>query len=184
MIAQLNSYPNRLATAHTALTTHLTHQSRTITTLTHPLISPLAIPPSPEMIDLLNPMLTTLIHALPQPPSTPLPSIHALTTSTSELLSTLSTLSDTLHMMRQTTTLATRRLRTAKESLGTMKKEMDEAEIGLRYIEIGDWDKSLRERKAQRVCKEVVDGFEKVCDGWRDKLVAMSLERRVEVGAA
>ena len=173
----------RLATAHTALTSHLTHQTRIITTLTHPLVSPLAITPSPEIIAELAPLLTALLQSLPQPPATALPSIHAFNNSTTELLSTLSYLSDTLHMARQTTTQAARKLRSSREILSTIKREMQDAETSDHWIESGDWDRRIREREAQQACREVVDGFEKACDSWRARLVAMDGGGSVEVGA-
>jgi hypothetical protein len=173
----------RLATAHTALTSHVTYQTRLLIDLSHPLISPLSLPPSAEVIDALLPLLSSLIEALPQPPKTPLPALHALYTSTTELSSTLSYLSDTLHMTRQTTTLASRRLRAAREAVGTMKRAVEEAEAGERWLEIGGWNERLKERAAARVCGEVVGGFEEVCKGWRERLVRQG-GGEVKVGAA
>ena len=111
-----------------------------------------------------------------------MPALHALHTSTIDLLSTLSYLSDTLHMTRQTTTLAARRLRAAREAVETLRREMEEAEEGRRWLETGRWERKLREREAARVCGEVVGGFEEVCAGWRDRLLRQG-GGVVEVGA-
>ncbi|MCJ1392844.1 hypothetical protein MMC18_005716 [Xylographa bjoerkii] len=178
----VESHATRLSTAHTALTSHITHQTRLLQALTHPLLSPVGTPPSVGIIDTLLPLLPTLILSLPQPPTTALPLLHALSTSTTDLLSTLSYLSDTLHMTRQTTTLAARRLRAARELSESMRREAEEAEEGVRWIETGGWDARLRQREAARVCGEVVGGFEEVCAGWRERLARQG-GGGVEVGA-
>jgi len=178
----VESHATRLSTAHTALTSHIMHQTRLLQALTHPLLSPMGLPPSVETMDNLLPLLPTLILSLPQPPTIALSSLHALSTSTTDLLSTLSYLSDTLHMTRQTTTLAARRLRAAREVVESMRREVEEAEEGMRSIEMGGWDERLRGREAARVCGEVVGGFEEVCAGWRARLARQG-GGEVEVGA-
>ncbi|MCJ1374718.1 hypothetical protein MMC20_005950 [Loxospora ochrophaea] len=168
----VESSATRLSTAHTALTTHLTYQTRLLTSLTHPLLSPLSVPPSPDLVASLAPLLTSTLLALPTPSSTALSAIHALHSSTTDLLSTLSYLSDTLHMTRQTTTLASRRLRAAREVVAELKREVEEREEGVRWVEKGGWDARLKGRECAGVCEGVVGGFEEVCKGWRERLVA------------
>ena len=73
-------------------------------------------------------------------------------------------------MSRQTTSIASRRLKTAKEQVSEWKKESDLKEQGVRWIEKGEWDRRLREREAERSCASVVNGFEEVCDQWRKRL--------------
>lgn len=90
--------------------------------------------------------------------------------STRELLQHLANVSDTLHMSRQTTANATRRLRTSKEQLIEWKRDNDKTEEGRAYIERGDWDRRLREREAKRACANVLEGFEDVCGTWRKRL--------------
>ena len=49
-------------------------------------------------------------------------------------------------------------------------------------MEKGRWDDRLAERDCARVCGEVVGGFEDVCNGWRDRLLAEGgIGGRVEV---
>ena len=74
-------------------------------------------------------------------------------------------------MTRQTTTLAGRRLRSVREIVGTIVREMEEAEEARRWLQLRDWDKRLARREAAMVCGEVLEGFEQVCKGWRDKMV-------------
>ncbi|KAJ9254279.1 hypothetical protein DTO195F2_6783 [Paecilomyces variotii] len=179
---------SRLITAHTSITSHLTHQTRTLQTLTHPLLfSPFPIL-SEEDIDSLVPLIDEeLLPNLPYPfpqaqsrsrPTTPaqsaslnpLVSLQTLLSQTSELVYSLRSLSDTLHESRQVTSTASRRLRSAKELVAELRREEEEREEGTRWIEKGQWDRRLREREAGKVCGDVVSGFEAVCGEWRKKL--------------
>jgi hypothetical protein len=42
---------------------------------------------------------------------------------------------------------------------------------GVRWIEQGCWDQRLKDRDCANVCKEVMSGFEEVCDRWRERLL-------------
>jgi hypothetical protein len=144
-------------------------------------VSPLSIPPAADVIDTLVPEIATLLTLLPQPPLAAVPPLRSLHSLTIDLLSTLSTLSDSLHMIRQTTTLAGRRLRSVREMLVVMKKDLEAGEEGRRWLEAGRWEERLGERRAARVCREVIGGFEEVCGRWRERLVEMG---EVEAAAA
>ncbi|KAJ4325495.1 hypothetical protein N0V94_000638 [Neodidymelliopsis sp. IMI 364377] len=160
----------RLKTAHDALTTHLTHQSRMLTSLTASFTGPRAIIPTPDTIDELLPLVQSTLESLPHSSTDPIVSLSHLTLSTRELLQHLSNVSDTLHMSRQTTTNAARRLRTSKEQLHEWKRETERTDEGQQFIERGDWDRRLREREAKRACGEVMEGFEEACGLWRKRL--------------
>ncbi|KAI1391302.1 uncharacterized protein F4822DRAFT_396260 [Hypoxylon trugodes] len=164
----------RLITAHSALATHLAHQTRQIHNLTFPLLSPLVIPPDPDTIDSLLPLLTSVSDEMPRPATSAFNSLTALHSVTSDLVQTLNYLSDTLHMSRQTTTTATRRLRTAKEMVAEMKREEELKEEGERWLTRGNWSERLQNRECAGVCREVVGGFEEVCNGWRARLLAQA----------
>ncbi|EAW08217.1 uncharacterized protein ACLA_029450 [Aspergillus clavatus NRRL 1] len=179
----------RLITAHTSITSHLTHQTRTLQTLTHPLLfSPYPLL-SPDAIDALIPLIDEgLLPNLPHPfpgqphhtsrPTTPsqspsfnpLISLQALIAQTTELTLSLRGLSDTLYESRQLTATASRRLRSARELVAELRREEEGREEGTRWIEKGDWDRRLRDREAGRVCYDVVSGFEAVCGEWRERL--------------
>jgi hypothetical protein len=139
----LENHTTRLATAHNALSSHLSSQTRLLATLTHPLVSPLTAPPPPEVIDAILPLLTELVSSLPHPQpalsATAIPpaSLRMFHTAGAELISTLSTLSDTLHVVRQTSTLAARRLRSTREVVATLMHEQEEAELGRAWVEKG-----------------------------------------------
>ncbi|TGO23416.1 hypothetical protein BPAE_0133g00140 [Botrytis paeoniae] len=161
----------RLVTTHTALSTHLLHQTRLIQNLSHPLFSPLSAPPTPEFIDTLLPLLDTLSDSIPHPSTQSLSSITSLHSLTTDLIQTITYLSDTLHMSRQTTVQASRKLKSAKELVGEMRREEELREEGEKWVEQGDWERRLGERECAGVCRGVVGGFEQVCEDWRRRLV-------------
>ncbi|KAL1883003.1 hypothetical protein VTK73DRAFT_525 [Phialemonium thermophilum] len=172
--AGIEGCASRLITAHSALTTHLTHQTRQLHSLTFPLLSPLAPPPDPDTIEALLPMLVTLSEAMPRPSTAALSSLAALHSLTADLVQTLNYLSDTLHMSRQTTTTATRRLRSARELVAEMRRDEELREEGERWIARGNWNERLAKRECAHVCGDVVGGFEEVCNGWRARLLAQA----------
>lgn len=140
-------------------------------TLTHAILSPLSIPPDPDLIDELLPLLTSLFTMLPSPDARCLPSLHSLQTSTTDLQTTLTYLSDTIYMTRQTMTTGSRKLRIASELLLEMRREAEVQEEAVRWIDKGNWEYRLANRECASVCKDVVGGFEEVCEKWRERLV-------------
>lgn len=160
----------RLKTAHDALTTHLTHQSRTLTSLAASFSGPRAIIPDHETIDALLPLITSTLELLPHSSPQAVISLSQLTLSNRELLEHLSNVSDSLHMSRQSTLNATRRLKSSKDQLGEWKRDAELRESGMRWIEKGDWDRRLKEREAKTACGDVVNGFEEMCGMWRKRL--------------
>ena len=170
---------SRLITTHTAQTSYLANQTRTLSTLIHPLLSPFSTPPDPAFLDDILPLLTALISEIPTPTSLPLSSLLSLHASTAEITAMLTYLTDTLHMSRQTSSLASRRLRSAIEVVVEMRRELDAKEEAMRCLEKGDWEKRLAGRECARFCGNIIGGFQEVCDGWRKTLAG-----GLEVGAA
>ena len=119
-------------------------------------------------------MLVSLSETMPRPSAGAYNSLTALHSLTSDLVQTLNYLSDTLHMSRQTTTTATRRLRSAKELVAEMRREEELREEGERWLSRGNWGERLAKRECALVCGEVVGGFEEVCNGWRARLLAQA----------
>ena len=171
-LAWLTDAKYRLITTHAALTSHLASQARLLQSLAHPLINPLALPPSAEVIEELLPLLATLLATLPAPMAQCLASLQNLSASTSDLQSSLTYLSDTIYMTRQTMTWASRRLRTATDMVLEMRRDAEAREEAVRWIEKGGWDRKLGDRESGRLCGDVIGGFEQVCDTWRKRLVA------------
>ncbi|KAG5930678.1 hypothetical protein E4U42_000018 [Claviceps africana] len=165
---------SRLITAHTALATHLVHQTRQLHGLAFPLLSPLVPAPDGETIEDLIPLLVSLSGQMPRPSTFAFSSINALHAITSDLIQTLSYLSDTLQMSRQTTAMATRRLKSAKELVSEIRRDEELREEGERWLHRGNWSQRLARRECASVCVEVIDGFEDVCNGWRQRLLAQA----------
>ncbi|KAJ6045105.1 hypothetical protein N7499_007609 [Penicillium canescens] len=184
----------RLITAHSSITSHLTHQTRTLQSLIHPLLfSPFPLL-SEDAIDSLMPLIDEgLLPNLPYPfpeqsrrgsrPTTPLSSAHnplvslqALIAQTADITHSLRGLSDTLYESRQLTSTASRRLRSARELVAEIRREEESREEGSRWIERGEWDRRLKDREAGKVCGDVVSGFEAVCGEWREKLFGANAE--------
>ncbi|KAI4118505.1 MAG: hypothetical protein LQ338_007394 [Usnochroma carphineum] len=156
----------RLMTAQTAVASNLAHQTRLVQTLSRHLVSPFSIPPAPEEMDQLLPLLVTTLELLPPPNPRAITSLHSLHSSAVELLATLATLADSLHMLRQTTSLAARKLKAAKDVVDEFRKEADLREEGIRWVEEGNWDAKLSNRECAAACGDVVSGFRDVCEKW------------------
>jgi hypothetical protein len=126
------------------------------------------------MIESVLPAVTAtleLMHTITPAPQTAT-ALHALTSNTTDLIGSLSTLSDTVHMNRQTSLVAGRRLRSVKDALREWSTEWDVRDNGVQWIERGCWNQRLQNRECAGVCQEVLSGFEQVCDQWRDRLLA------------
>ncbi|KAL8905327.1 MAG: hypothetical protein Q9207_002718 [Kuettlingeria erythrocarpa] len=93
-------------------------------------------------------------------------SLHSLHSSTADLITILTTLADNLNMLRQTTSLASRKLKAAKELVDELRREADLREKGIRWVETGNWDAKLSNRECKTICGDVVDGFRVVCEQW------------------
>ncbi|TAQ85729.1 hypothetical protein B7494_g5955 [Chlorociboria aeruginascens] len=164
----------RLITSHTALSSHLMHQTRLVQSLAYPLFSPLSLPPDSDFVEELLPLLLTVNDSMPRPTTSAFTALTQLHTLTADLVQTLNYLSDTLHMSRQTTTTATRRLKSARELVAEMRKDEDAREEGERWLKRHNWGERLGARECAGVCVDVVGGFEEVCNGWRARLVAQA----------
>ena len=77
-------------------------------------------------------------------------------------------------MARQTTTIASRRLKTARDITAEMIRDDLVVEKAKRWIEEGRWEERLAARQCGQTCRDVVRGFEEVCTGWRERIVGWS----------
>ncbi len=141
-------------------------------TLSHHLLSPIPNPPALEETDALLPLLTSTLGLLPPPTPHAATSLHSLHSSTADLITILSTLADNLTMLRQTTSLASRKLKAAKELVDELRKEAELREDGIRWVEAGNWDARLSNRECKTICGDVVDGFRVVCEQWERTIQA------------
>jgi hypothetical protein len=162
--SQLETASSRLTTAHSALSSNMWHQTRTLRELGFA-INSTSLPP-PETADLL----LSLIDLIPRPTMQPLTELSTLSNLTLSLANQLSLMSDSLHMVRQSSIAANRKLRVAKEACADWRSEIEMVEKARRWIEDGDWDAKCERRDAAVVCKDVTCGFEDFCKGYEEKL--------------
>lgn len=163
---------SRLITAHTALTSALAHQTRTLQSLSASLLSPLSQPPELDEIDELLPLIASSIALIPMPSNRALSSMIQLSNTSRELIHTLNYLADSLQMSRQTTNTAARRLRSATELVAELEKEREASDVAVMWIEQGKWQTRLANRDCARVCRDTVLEIEEVYQGWKEKLLA------------
>ncbi|KAL8674049.1 MAG: hypothetical protein Q9168_001536 [Polycauliona sp. 1 TL-2023] len=161
---------SRLTTAHTAISSNLMHQTRLMQTLASHFTSPFSFPPSPDEVETLLPLLITTLELVPQFNPCAVLAIHNLHSSALELISTLSILADSLHMMRQTTSFASRRLKAAKDAVEELRIEAGLLEEGVQWVERGNWDQRLSNRECGNICEDVVGGFMEVCEWWEKSI--------------
>lgn len=169
--ASIENGVNRIVSAYTSIAGHRTQKPREIFSLAQSLLLDGWPKMSDTEIDIIVAEIDLLIRYLELPTQpNPLESLHFLVASTTDLTHSLRFLSDMLQESRQATSAAWRRLKNARDFVIELHQEEEAREEGIRYVERGDWDQRLRDREAQRVCGDVVAGFETTCDGWRARL--------------
>lgn len=146
------------------------HQTRLIQTLSSHFTSPFSFPPSRDEIDDLLPLVVATLELVPRFNPRAVLAIHSLHSSALELISTLSVLADSLHMIRQTTSFASRRLKAAKDAVEELRMEAGVREEGIRWVERGNWDQRLSNRECGNICEDVVGGFREVCEWWEKSI--------------
>ncbi|KAF3231089.1 hypothetical protein TWF192_006399 [Orbilia oligospora] len=188
----------RLITAHNSLSTHVQNQSRTLRDLSLQLNAPgttvttaaprLSTRPitisskgavaddededdDEEDDDDTTPLFANLLSTVPTPTIQPLQDLQNIHQLTVQLISHFAGLSDAIHMFKQQSNAASRKLRGAKEAIREYKLEVETVEQARRWIDEGDWDRRLDDREAAGVCREVLGGFEDVI---------RNMERRIE----
>ena len=167
--SQLETASTRLTAAHLALSANMVHQTRTLHYLGFAINWMGLGPPPAETAELLR----GLGELIPRPSLEPLAELAALHSLTLELAGQLSVLSDSLHMARQSSIAAHRRLRVAREACSEWRSEVEMVERAHRWIEDGDWDARCQRRDAAVVCRDVTSGFEAFCRGYEEKLLLL-----------
>ena len=183
--ASIENGTTRLITAYTSMSTHRTHKTKELLSQSHSLLfAPQAYGSSvpsraqlleEEVLDDLLKNVEELIDCIPVVVAggpNPLPSLQILVSNTAELVYALRSLADVLQESKVAAAAAGRRLKSVKELVAEIRMEEELREGGLRFIEKGDWDRRLQRRECGRVCGDVVRGFERVCDDWRERLLA------------
>ncbi|KAL8634308.1 MAG: hypothetical protein Q9228_008098, partial [Teloschistes exilis] len=136
-------------------------------------------PPASGEIDDLLPLLTTTPELLSQPNTRAVSALRGVYSSSLDLISTLSMLADSLHMMRQTTSRASRKLRAAKEAVDDVRKDHQVMEDGIRWIQEGNWDEKLSNRECANVCGLMLNGFKEACETWEKRIDERATHHRL-----
>lgn len=170
--ANLETGTQRLVTSTNSLAAHLSSQSRSLTSLSASLYSPFTFmtPLDPDDIDQIVPLVAALLEELPSPDAVPLSGLQKLDRETSGVLQALSQLVDSLQMGRQSTTAASRHLRTTQNIVAELRRERERAETARIELESSGWDKRVRDRWCASECRDIVSGFEDVCNELRESL--------------
>ncbi|KAL9587103.1 MAG: hypothetical protein Q9212_000470 [Teloschistes hypoglaucus] len=174
-----NNLSYRLTTAHAAVSTNLAHQARLVQTLSHHFISPFSTPPTLDEIDSLLPLLTSTPELLSQPNTRAVSALRGVYSSSLDLISTLSILADSLHMMRQTTSRASRKLKAAKEAVDDVRNDHQVVEAGIRWIQEGNWEERLSNRECANVCGLMLNGFKEACEVWENRMDERANDHRL-----
>lgn len=173
----ISSYIN----THTSMTTTLLQNTRLITSLSSILFSPFStinvetadldnIFPSSFSASSISSALSS--NSKSQSSLSPQHQLVSLSNTTASIISTLSNLTDALYIEHEISTTFARHLRNARELVGEMKKEEEASQAGQKWLNDGGWHERLKGRESGRRCAEVVKGFEEVCGGWRERLIA------------
>jgi hypothetical protein len=183
--ASIENRATRLVTAYTSMAMHRAHKAKELRSQSHGLLfAPQAYgmgaPPPPlgeEVLDELLGSVEELMDTLPVGSVgglSPLLSLQVLVNNTAELVYALRSLADVLAESKVVAAAAGRRLKGVRELVVEIRNEEELQEEGIRWIEAGDWEGRLARREGARVCGEVVSGFEKFCEGWRERLIGLA----------
>jgi len=123
-----------------------------------------------ESLEDLVVVVADLLQELPAPDTRVLQSVAKLDRETVDVRYALSTLIDSLQVGKQTATSASRLLRATQTMVVELRRERQAAEEARFWIEQDDWDHRIAERWCATSCKDIVGGFETVCDGLRKSI--------------
>lgn len=171
--ASLEAGAHRLTTSNNSMTANLTAQSKSFQTLATTLYTPFAFssPLNPEIIEEVTPLVDQLIKELPLPDPAPLQGLQKLDRETTSLTQTLLQLTDTIQIGKQITTTAARHLRITQTMVSDLRMEQDRADLARHELAKSGVEASLRARTCATACKDIMGGFEDVCDALRESLI-------------
>lgn len=176
--SSLEAGAQRLNTSTNSMTSHLGSQSKALQTLVTSLYSPFTFsgPINPALAEETIPLLEALLADLPHADTAPLTGLQKLDRETQNVIQTISQLTDTLQMGKQTTNAASRHLRTTQQMVADLRREREQAEDARHELSKGDWEGRIEKRWCKGQCEDVVQGFEKRCEELRGQLVAVEAQ--------
>ena len=163
----------RLNTSISSMTSHMIVQTKTIQIFSTSLYSPFAFSAyiDPELVNETTPLVDALLKELPLPDPVVLQGLQKLDRETSNVIHTLSQLTDTLQMGKQATNTASRHLRTTQTMVAELRREREGSEIAREELSRSDWNDRIRDRWCAGECRDVMAGFEQRCNDLRQTLV-------------
>ncbi|KAK3698568.1 hypothetical protein LTR37_016895 [Vermiconidia calcicola] len=164
----------RLTTSTNSMASHLMSQSKSLQGLMTSLYSPLAMfsaPLDPEIVEETLPWIDALLQDLPQPDTTATQGLQKLVRETDNVIQTLSQLTDTVQMGKHTTNTASRHLRTNQTAVAEIRREREKAEEAREELRKNDWNDRIRDRWCAGECRDIMGGFEELCDSLRENLI-------------
>jgi hypothetical protein len=167
----------RLNTSSNSMTANLTVQSKTLQGLVTSLYSPLALftaPLDPEILDETGPLIEALLKDLPIPDPAPLQGLQKLIRDTDNVTQTLSQLTDTLQMGKHVTNEASRHLRNTQRMVAELRRERERADLAREELKSGNWHARIEERWCATECRDIMGGFEEMCNELRDGIAQAS----------
>jgi hypothetical protein len=172
----LEAAAHRYTTVTNSLTSHLNAQAKVLQTLAqsmYPMFAGFAAAPwDPALIDETLPLLDLLKDDIPHADLLPVQKLQKLDRETADVISTLSQLTDTLQMGKQTTNSAARHLRTTQTMVVELRQERERAELARHELERTNWDERLQSRWCGGECRDIISGFEDRCNSLRGSLEA------------
>ncbi|TKA32363.1 hypothetical protein B0A50_01469 [Salinomyces thailandicus] len=172
--SQLEAGAQRLTTSTNSMTGHLKAQIKTLQHLSASLLSPFmafSAPLDPAMAEETAPLVEALLKDLPVPDTAALHGLRRLDRETADVLQTLGQLTDTIQMGKQITSSAARHLRTTQTMVAELRQERERAELARYQLARANTAEQLMERRCASECKDVMSGFEEVCEALRLSLV-------------
>lgn len=176
--SSLEAGAQRLNTSTNSMTAHLASQSKALQTLAASLYSPFmfSAPIDSEIIEETVPLVEALLAELPHPDPAPLTGLQKLDRETQNVIQTLSHLTDTLQMGKQTTNAASRHLRTTQQMVAELRRERERAEVARHELSKSGWEEKIERRWSKGQCEDVVQGFERRCEELRGQLMQVEAQ--------
>ena len=168
----IESHSHRLSTSMDSVSAHLTEQTKFLQSVSSSIFSPFAFASPLDAIDVdeVSTLVARILQDLPTPDVRALQGLNKLDKETGELLQVLSALLDSLQMGKQAASNAARHLRVTQSMASELRREREQADEAMFLIEKEDWDRKLQNRQCAAECRDVVSGFERVCNGLRKGL--------------
>lgn len=170
--ADLEASTQRLATSMNSISSFLSSQIKIFQSSTSTIFSPLAPPLDPAEASELATAIAALSQTLPTTDPSTTAQFTRLARDTADLQQSLSSLLDSLQLARQLGTTAARATRSSLAMAVDLRREADRAEVSAATLDAGRWHQRLADRWCAEQCRDVVEGFEGVCDGLRADIEA------------